>query len=388
MKDKLNLISLILILGICGACQPSVPAITTIQQSGDIQIAAGPHLTPAFTDRCGDGVCEGPETIEKCPQDCLAEQQTTMPSRGQTQAGSEQQHPRLYLGLMVHLEGWDDERDQERFERHAQLVREYADLFEQYNAKLTLESKELTNGAIRWGDNILLEMEQRGHGIGVHADIGGSRNYDCAQFTADLRKERIQLESLGVTVRHVSGNTSHCDWVRATIEAGYEFTTGTVAYNVMSLPMDERPEAYRDCPTPSKCHQVFPPELEDRLHPWRTSDGLNWLEHDPAGQLVILASDGGLKCFQDELEGGVTSECEFNLGDIEAIEDQLELALSLADPDQVNFIYLSWSLGGVLDKDLLELWLQSLEPYLAEGWVQWATLPEIYDAYLAWELES
>jgi hypothetical protein len=116
------------------------------------------------------------------------------------------------------------------------VIRAYADLFEAYGAKLTWESREVTDAIVRWGDNVLLEMEQRGHGIGVHADIGGQRDYDCDLFIAALREEREQLESLGVTVRHVSGIVSHCDWVTAAAEAGYGFTTGQVAYAVMSMP--------------------------------------------------------------------------------------------------------------------------------------------------------
>ena len=72
---------------------------------------------------------------------------------------------------MVHLEGWSDQFSQVKFERHAQLMREYASLFETYGARLTWESKELTDGVLAWGDNVLLEMEQRGHGVGVHADV-------------------------------------------------------------------------------------------------------------------------------------------------------------------------------------------------------------------------
>lgn len=86
------------------------------------------------------------------------------------------------------------------------------------------------------------------------------------------------------------------------------------------------------------------------------------------------------------MDSGITTGCEFTYGDIEAIKGQLDLALSLADPELVNFIYFSWSLGGVLDMALMETWLQSIQPYLAEGRVQWATLNEIYGAYLAWEL--
>jgi hypothetical protein len=65
---------------------------------------------------------------------------------------------------MVHLEGWNDGQNQTRFQEHARLMRDYATLFERYGVKLTWESKELTDGILRWGDNVLREMERRGHG--------------------------------------------------------------------------------------------------------------------------------------------------------------------------------------------------------------------------------
>jgi hypothetical protein len=170
-------------------------------------------------------------------------------------------------------------------------VREYASLFEKYGAKLTLESKELTDGILRWGDNVLLEMEQRGHGIGVHADIGGQRNYDCRRFADDLRARKEQLESLGVTVRHVSGICSHCDWVTAAADAGYLFTTGQVAYCVMSLPPEQHPPEYCDCPSPAACHDPFPTDLADRLHPWRMRSGADWLTRDP----IAVEEENGLE---------------------------------------------------------------------------------------------
>lgn len=343
------------------------------------ELAAQPSTLPKSTlVRCGDGVCQAPENHQRCAQDCPFETRD---------GGIQHEQPEavLYLGIMVHLEGWKDQVDEPGFERHVELVREYADLFEDYGAKLTLESKELTDGIIQWGDDVLSEMELRGHGIGVHADIGGQRDYDCSKFVEELRRERIQLESLGVRVRHVSGNTSHCDWVQATIKAGYEFTTGNVAYSVMSLPVELRPEKYRDCSAPSKCHQTFPEALEDRLHPWRTSDGRDWLRHDPDGDLVILPSGYVLACMAEEKMGAGVRNCEFNEKDIEQFELELKDAIALSDPQQVNQIYVAWSLGSPLNQDLLELWLSTIQPYVESGEVVWATLPEIYDAYLVWE---
>lgn len=330
---------------------------------------------------CGDDECRPPENARLCPEDCQA--------RPRSAGGrADQGEALVYLAIMVHLEGWDDHVDQAKFEKHAELVRVYADLFEDYDARLTLESKEFTDGILKWGDNVLSEMESRGHGIGVHADIGGQRDYDCSSFVRELRREREQLESLRVQVRHVSGNTSHCDWVQATINAGYEFTTGNVAYSAMSLPVEERPADYRDCSSPAHCHQIFPESLERRLHPWRTSDGTDWLTHDPHGELVILPSSHVLPCMAEEIEGEGIRGCEFDQQDIKHFEVELQKAIALADPEQINQFYVAWSLGSPLDQDLTRLWLDTIQTYVERGEVVWASLPEVYDAYLAWEREQ
>lgn len=103
----------------------------------------------------------------------------------------------LNLGIMVHLEGWDDGANEIKFKKHASLLREYAALFEKYGARLTLESKEMTLGAVKWNDNVLLEMQSLGHGIGVHADVGGSMKDTLPKMKKDLANMKTQLESLG-----------------------------------------------------------------------------------------------------------------------------------------------------------------------------------------------
>ncbi len=309
-------------------------------------------------NRCGDGICDGPENADNCPEDC----RQSMPDVDEQAV--------LYLGLMIHLEGWGDDENEIKFEEHVRIVREWATLFETYGAKLTLESKELTDGIIQWGDNVLLEMQQRGHGVGVHADIGGNSNYKCARFANDLRAEKEQLESLGVVVLHVSGNTSHCDWVTATVDAGYLFTTGIVSYSVMSMPEALRPPEYRDCKMPSECHDVIPADLDDRIHPWRANSGLDWLTHDTNGRLVILAESG---------------EMPTEMGDIEAFIAELEEAISLSEPGMVNFYYVGKSIGSPVETEVLEAWLQRIQSYVQSGDVQWMTLPEMYEAYVQWE---
>jgi hypothetical protein len=369
---------------------PSVSTDTPI-------LSASPSIQPetaAPLDKklCGDGVCSGPENKKNCPYDCLPSEitnpqtfrETVEPGSSIPAAGEYSGEGVLFIGIMVHLEGWEDDINQQRFTLHAKVVREYADLFEKYGGKLTLESKEMTEGIHRWGDNVLLEMEQRGHGVGVHADLGGEKGYDCSQFTADLRQRRQRLEALGVSARHVSGNSSTCDWVTATIDGGYQFTTGQVAYSVMSMPVNKRPPEYRNCPNPWSCHEVYPSDLADRIHPWRANSGADWVTHDPNGRLVILSSSSGIKQMYEETYGeGIDKNMEFTISDVDAYFEQLDQALSLSTPDQVNIFYVSWSLGSELDRTVTEEWLKRLQPYIKSGRVQWKTLPEMYDAYIA-----
>jgi hypothetical protein len=79
---------------------------------------------------------------------------------------------------------------------------------------------------------------------------------------------------------------------------------------------------------------------------------------------------------------GTNKDMQFTAEDIDAYFDQLEQALALSTPDQVNIFYVSWSLGGELDRSLLEEWLKRLQPYIESGRVQWKTLPEMYEAFV------
>ena len=356
--------TLILVL-LISACKPVEPA--------------NKQLKPQ-TQKCGDGICDGPESADNCLEDCGKKEST----RSDAATITDEAGP-IYLGIMVHLEGWRDELvNEEMFDHHVRLIREYASLFETYGAKLTWESKEITEAGILWGDNVLKEMEQRGHGIGVHADVGGQKDYDCGKFDHDLQTRKDLLESLGVTVRHASGVVSHCDWVTAMIDSGYEFTSGNVAYAVMSMPEASRPEEFRNCKSPSACHDLFPEALADRIHPWRMNSGADWITHDPKGKLVMLPSSQGLACYS-ESAAGVTCNQDFSKEDIDLFFEELDMAVALRDPDQINMYYVSWSLGKALDSELMEEWLRRIVPYVESGLVEWKTLPEMYDAYSAWE---
>jgi len=294
------------------------------------------------------------------------------------------------LGMMVHLEGWMNEvENEQRFREHAAAARSMADLFEQYGAKITFEaSPEFVEACGAWDDNVLLELYERGHGAGVHADVGGRADeigLTQNKMTFQLTKMKKDIDDLlGFAARHVSGICSSLDWAQAAIDAGYEFTTGGVAYCVQSLPEDERPEEFRICANPGVCHDTFPQNLEDRLHPWKISTARNWLTDDPSGKLVFMPAENVLYGLGEEYgyEEDIGS-AEFTEEDINAFIDLLDQAVGLASVDEINTMYASWSIGSVAraESPYLEQWLKAVEPYVEAGRVEWKTIPEMYDLY-------
>jgi len=264
------------------------------------------------------------------------------------------------------------------------VVLNYADLFDQNGAKITFETADTVDAIIAADGrhNFLVELQDRGHSVGVHADIGGRSGWTQSEFEDTLTEMRQKQLDLGINARHVSGICSYVDWVSAAINTGFEGTTSGVAFCYQSMEPEDIPEEYRDCDNPAACHQFVPEELIGRIHPWRAADGSNWIEHDPDGELVLVPSSGTLNCFEENrINDASNTGCGFTPTDIAMFTDEIDLALELVRPDRVNTFYVVWSLGGQLDIGLLETWLQEVNEYVESGQIAWKTIPEMIDLY-------
>ena len=251
----------------------------------------------------------------------------------------------------------------------------------------------MTDGAIKWDDNVLLEMQQRGHGVGIHADVGGNSSETTRQMEIKLAEMKSRLESLGVNVRHVSGVCARCDWVTAAADSGFDFVTGTVAFALASLSPDNQVMDIPEDATPAQFHEAYPFTMEGRLHSWRAENGSNWINDTPTGDIVIIPSGGGLAYSYEESRGqtGLAGDQQFTAEDITAFEQQLKTMLAYIkthESTQPYTYYLSWSFGKALDQNLMEQWLKMVDKYVAAGQVQWQTIPEMYDDYTQWEIDT
>lgn len=292
----------------------------------------------------------------------------------------------LMVGVMVHVETQQAWMDPDALAPYLDRIRdEFLPVLTAHGARFTWEFRsEILARIEETGDPILEELLAAGQGIGVHADKGYPPSTQ-EEFTDELIALKTQFDATLDGIRHVSGICSEHDWVTAAADAGFEFTTGTVAYCVMSLPRDQRPPEYADCMRPDLCHDPYPEAVEDRIHPWRMADGATWLADDAAGRLVILPASGGLVCAAEEAGGSGPGGCMHTAADTPLFFDDLDAALAAREPGLLNTYHRGWSYGAVLNATVAEDWLTQLDAYIADGDVVWSTFGEQYDAYLAWE---
>jgi len=346
---------------------------TLMACTGDVKESS--HDTETTTETTTD---ETTNTGETTPADDTTTTDET--TNADDTATGETEPVLLLIGLMVHLEGHrvDSESDHDDYR---EAIVAYADLFDAHGAVPTWEVREPIDSCLTYKDPYFRPLEARGHGIGVHADLGGPdmpEGYDVPLFTDDLAGMKSRLESQEVSVRHVSGVCSELDWTAAVAGAGYSFVTGVVDYCLKSLaPV---PEEVADCVDPADCHDPYPAELADRLHPWRMDDD-NWIDSAADGSVVILPES--TTSLPKLASGG--DDLSFTDEDIDEYLVQLEAALALVDPEQVNVFFQLWSFGLALDPEVMERWLIAIEPYVASGQVRWVSLPEMYDAFIDWE---
>jgi pimeloyl-ACP methyl ester carboxylesterase len=289
----------------------------------------------------------------------------------------------LALGISIHVEGYRD-TDPAIYARHLDQVELLATEASAAGGVLTFElDRRFTDGAIAAGETYLATLDDLGQSVGVHADLGGTP-IDPAEFVSRLDDHKADVESLldeGDTVTTVSGVCSEQDWVEPVIEAGFAAISGTVEFCLKSL--DEIPDGYdaaavAACTNPSACHGAAPSDMEHKLHPWRTSDSSTWLTDDDEGDVWILAGESGLPvhCLAEGTSGG----CSATNADIPAFADLVQTYVDAREEGRFNSLNLSWSVGGTVRPGFTQRLVESIQPLVDAGEVEWMGLGEIAEA--------
>ena len=177
------------------------------------------------------------------------------------------------------------------------------------------------------------------------------------------------------------------------IDAGFKATTAATVLCLYSMATADRPSPYQTLActsaTDPTCHQSYPSELSQRIHPWRAASGADWLTDTATGGLVIFPGSGTLPCLEEEATStsGALPTCTLTQEDVTRALAELDTAIALRDADKLNTMYWIWGSWKISapEQPVLDSFLAAVDERVSRGEVQWATITQMYDAYVDWE---
>jgi len=304
---------------------------------------------------------------------------------------NEADKPVLLFTIGMHIEplgetaqgiqsGQGDYHQPQFFEHHVQDILAVTQIVEAHGGRMTIQAQSpFTTVAIESGNTILADLAARGHEMSLHfhedAHLGKNDESLSVKQWCNVMKQEISFitQASGVSnIRYWSGGNLYLDIYKAAQCAGLDVNS--------------------DWKNPLL--QETPLEFVG-VNPWRPSggtDGVNlsaFTQHDPNGAVVFLPegqynkTDFGSMRRSDNA-GGDAAYFEF-------LKQSLAASLSAAQAGKTNVFHFTVHPGEfrgdpqhpfeVIEKFLTEV----VDPLVASGDVQWATLSEMADAYIATE---
>lgn len=294
----------------------------------------------------------------------------------------------LYFTVMTHMEGnFVDDQNSEVFRLHNRQIEYGMQLFDEYDAKLTIESEQpYARANVRWGRNMLQEIIDAGHGVGTHCDIGANiDNVPLDAFTQMFAENKMLVNELvgEDQNRGCSGGNGSNDFVTAAHNAGFEYLSGMVGFAYLALDEDQRPDGWTDEYIRAVTyHDPVPLDFEERIHLFELAD-LEDLEPDEQGLIVV--NGGGIGEISSMAEGrkNCFPDCVLTMEDIDEIFGLIDEALELRDPSRIAKLNLHIPVKMYTEKneEILRYFLEGIDEYVVNGQVEWATQLEVFKAY-------
>lgn len=313
----------------------------------------------------------------------------TLETATQPQIQNEAGEAVLLFAIGMHIEpmgetaqgyrgGKGDYHQPQFFERHVQNILAIAGIVEAHGGRMTIQAQSpFTSVAIESGNTILADLAAHGHELALHfhedAHLGKNDETLSVGQWCDVMKQEIALieRAGGVTdIRYWSGGNLYADVYEAAACAGLDVNS--------------------DWKNP----QTQTTDLSlTGVNPWRPAGGTDgsdftlFAQNDPAGAVVFLPegqydkSNFAASRRSDEAGG---DEAYF-----EYLKESLYASLEAAQAGRVNVFHFTVHPGefrgdpahpfAVIEKFLTEV----VDPLVASGQVQWATLSDMADAYIA-----
>ncbi len=297
----------------------------------------------------------------------------------------------LYFTIGMHIEpmgetaqgyqsGKGDYHNPQFFERHVQDILTVTRIVEAHGGRMTIQAQSpFTTVAIESGNTVLADLAARGHEIALHfhedAHLGKNPETLSVQQWCDVMKQEIALitQASGVTdIRYWSGGNLYPNVYEAAECAGLDVNSDWKNPNIQQTDLSLV-----------------------GVNPWRPAGGTDgtdftlFTQHDPNGAIVFLPEgqydkSGFASMRRSDEAGGDEAYFEY-------LKQSLYASLAAAEAGKVNVFHFTVHAGefrgdpqapfAVIEQFLTEV----VDPLVASGQVQWATFPEMADAYAAWE---
>lgn len=293
----------------------------------------------------------------------------------------------LFISTMTHMEGkFTDDVDQDVFNKHVTDLRYAMDLYDEYGAKMTVESEQsFAKANTKWGLNFLQEIIDRGHGVGTHADFGAQSAIPLGKYVMRFADNKALIDNLvgEENNRGVSGGFGPGDWVTAASRAGFDYMDGVTGFAYLSMPLTARPDDWTDeYIRATAYHDPIPPALEDRMYFFELADSSD-LVPDENGMLTISGGELGELQSLGEGRNNCVPNCTLDESDIEVAVDAIEQAIASRDTSRVAKInmHIPPSVFVEANEELLRSFFEAIAPFVERGELQWATQREAYEYY-------
>ncbi|HBR80573.1 TPA: hypothetical protein DEA21_02910 [Candidatus Uhrbacteria bacterium] len=296
----------------------------------------------------------------------------------------------LYLTTMTHLEdAWVEAATQEiYFKRVAEEVRYGMDLAEDYDAILTIETGlPFAEGCVNFDDNVMAEVLERGHGVGVHPDLPAKKVLPTELATDFIKKRIDALKKLVDTdIIGCSGVSAKSDWYTASLQAGCSFVDGTVAFAYLSMPMSARPDGYTDEAILTSLFHRPAPLGDERFYPFWINSCEDFVP-DKDGDLLLGSGETFSLAMYAEIgdRNGVHPECgndcPLTTDDVETFVREITDFANGRDTARIaKFnVYFPSNLFVPENKKVLELFFKEAQKLQNSGVLQWASQAKIYE---------
>ena len=300
----------------------------------------------------------------------------------------------MVMTTFTHMEGAFSYPTVLAFNNHLTKLRFGMTLFEEYGAKMTIESeKSFANACATYGTNLLAEAVARGHGVGTHCDFGMNEpSQPPASYALLFTANKTKIDALvgPSNNRHCSGGMGESDWILAAQIAGFAFRSEAVALGFLSMPMSVRPAGWTNEYIRSTVfHDECPLELADRVHPIRMSNALDWEFDDGASYVLIGGGLGRIDGFAEEAAGEPIGQNPlFNGADVGLFFAALDEAIAVRDPARFAKVLVHFPTASLdtADEAIIRVILARIrDEYVATGKLIWKTQGGAFDAFIAWE---